>query len=71
MGNTANVEVLGHYSWLLLAWALSGTQPVTCTEDKARNASPGSWQGKSSGEGVEVEEEKVREDMWWQCRWVV
>lgn len=51
MGNIANVEVLGHYSWLLLAWALSGTQPVTCTEDKESNASPGSWQGKAAVRG--------------------
>lgn len=40
MGNAANVEVLGHYSWVY--WC--GTQPVSCTEDGARNASLGFWQ---------------------------
>lgn len=63
MGNTVNGEVLGHYSQLLLAWALAGTQPVTCTKDKESNASPGSWQGKAQEHGSGVRQEKVRGDV--------
>lgn len=60
MGNTVNWEVLGHYSPLLLAWALAGAQPVTCLKDKASNASPGSWQGKAWEHCLGVQRELVK-----------